>query len=205
MRPCEHNLKMRTQMDAIYTALHAAAMQPRVVNRDDGKVERITRDGDRMRHTLYTKREYNAFLLAEKARRDLLERQATAFGETKSLSAWIDDVRCKPDSADQIARRLDKGWPPEDAIATQFSPYEEESKDRKVAEAKQQREAEAEAKNRRDAHEQLVREVEQEVKQGTHLRCSSKLLYCPCRSFKPPEAKKPAPQPATQNRLAGGH
>ena len=137
-------------MDDIYPRLVEAAKQPRVVFLDNGKVDRIfPTDRQGMEHKFYTKREYNAFLLAEKAKRDLLERPITAFGETKSLSAWIDDVHCELNSPERIARRLDKGWPPEAAISTPLSIYGDDTEDRKFAEAKQNREAAAEEKPQR--------------------------------------------------------
>jgi hypothetical protein len=205
-RACDQNYELRLKMDAIYPRLAAAARQPRVVFRDDGLVERIFPKtyGEGMEHKLYTKREYNAFLLEEKAKRDLLEREATAFGETKPFSAWIDDPRCKADKAGQIARRLDRGWQPEEAIATHYSSYGDDTKDKEIAEAKRQREKEAEAKKRQAEYEQLVRQVEEEVKQGNHACRPRPLSVCPCYRLQKPAAKQPAQSKPTTSRLTGG-
>jgi hypothetical protein len=45
-----------------------------------------------------------------------------AFGETKCLAEWVDDHRCKV-SWPALARRIDRGWPTEEAITSEKRNY----------------------------------------------------------------------------------
>jgi transposase-like protein len=48
------------------------------------------------------------------------KRLVSAFGESKSITRWVTDPRCRV-TLDGLRRRLDKGWHPEDAI--RLAPY----------------------------------------------------------------------------------
>jgi hypothetical protein len=43
-------------------------------------------------------------------------RVITAFGESKSLTEWVEDPRCEVDSVKTLWKRINDGWPPERAL-----------------------------------------------------------------------------------------
>jgi hypothetical protein len=114
---CKQNYAIRTQMDAIYERLAEAAKKERFITTGGDFVEHITPEsGGKVKRELISKREYNRLMQEKQERRDLLTREITVFGETKSVAEWNDDTRCEAKDLDNLLARLELGWTPEDAV-----------------------------------------------------------------------------------------